>query len=92
MSYPLDAKCRGQAVEQYVLDEPRTAHHCHEDDRDARAAKLCAGCPVIPECAARALITRDSGIVRAGLWLGSRAAPTKRTTAQLVELAQLVPV
>lgn len=48
-------------------------------DRAVRAATLCAGCPVIEQCAAQALAEQPTGVVMAGMcmpsyrpWKGNR--------------------
>lgn len=61
------AKCRGDDVARYVLDED--PHYVHPSERESRASALCAGCPVKRECASAALANDDWGVVRAGLWL-----------------------
>ena len=56
--------------------------------RAAVAASYCAGCPVKPECAAEALATRSTGVVRAGVFIPATAAthvsPSKRLQLQSI--------
>lgn len=40
-------------------------------DRDMRAAELCAGCPVIEQCAAQALAEQPIGVIMAGMAMPS---------------------
>ncbi|QNE90273.1 WhiB family transcriptional regulator [Corynebacterium incognita] len=49
--------------EQFDLDGTK--------DKQLTAEKLCAGCPVLQDCAIDALANGDVGVVRAGVWIPS---------------------
>ena len=59
------AQCLGQDPELWDLGY----HPGSFDEKAVRAAELCAGCPVMCECAADALEPLSIGMVRAGIWV-----------------------
>lgn len=61
------AKCAGDELAKYSLDE--APYFVEPHHRAEAAAALCAGCPVMEDCAADALLHHDRGVVRAGEWL-----------------------
>lgn len=64
--------------------------HVRGDQRVTAARRYCAGCPVVAECAADALTFRDTGIIRAGVWLPQYDDRTalKRARARLAVIAE----
>lgn len=56
--------------------------------RPSVAARYCAGCPVMAECAAEALSTRSTGVVRAGIFIPATSSsylhPSKRRVLQSI--------
>lgn len=75
MSQPwhTQAKCAGDDLDRYVLDDG--PHWVINRDRDETARELCAGCPVATECLTEALADGDHGVVRGGQWLTNRHTP-----------------
>lgn len=55
------AKCFGTPIEEMTLDGM--------PQKQRRAEKLCAGCPVLQECAIDVLHFQDRGIVRAATYI-----------------------
>lgn len=61
------AKCKGADPRLYELAHLRT--NAATAVRKSTAAALCAGCPVLRDCAADAYIHEDIGVVRGGVFL-----------------------
>lgn len=61
------AKCLGTNPGMYELDQWGVT----EEQKQATARELCAGCIVTAECAADSLRHRDQTIVRGGVWIPS---------------------
>ena len=59
------AKCSGT--------DPRRFEPGRGYDKQKTAARLCAGCPVIQECAQDALHYRDQGVIRAATFIPNHA-------------------
>lgn len=86
------AACQGRDLSEATLE------HVSTHGRTAIAREYCYGCPVIAECAADAVECRDSGIVRAGVWIAqntSGAAKARRALRYIADghipLSLLVP-
>lgn len=62
------AKCLGTVTPGNDPFEPGRGH-----DRKKIATKLCAGCPVMLECAQDALHYRDQGVIRAATFIPNHA-------------------
>lgn len=60
------AKCKGADPRLYELAHLRTNATAV---RKSTSAALCAGCPVLRDCAADAYIHEDIGVVRGGVFL-----------------------
>jgi WhiB family redox-sensing transcriptional regulator len=73
--WQLRGACRGRDSSQFFRpdDEPGPAHTHRESDAKA----LCATCPVRPECAAHALVTREPY----GVWGGFSSRERMRLLA-----------
>lgn len=71
MSWHSDAKCAGDTLTTYVLDQGPGKVVAHQ--RDVTAARLCTGCPVARDCLAEARQYGDVGVVRGGRWLNQPA-------------------
>lgn len=73
----------------HLFDAETLAYVYHPADRPAAARALCAGCPVIRECAADSIDPLAVGVVRAGLLLGPNhtGAPGRETRAALTAIA-----
>lgn len=57
------------------------------NDRPAVARWYCSECLVTRECAANALGTRDTGVVRGGVWLQDAGTQTKLARQRLRRVA-----
>lgn len=53
--------------------DPRKFDPVGRPHKNRIAAKLCAGCPVIAQCAQDALHYQDEGIIRAATWIPSHS-------------------
>ena len=62
--WQLRGACRGADPDLFFHPEGERGAARH--DRDALALAVCAGCPVVPECAAHALVVREPY----GVWGG----------------------
>lgn len=58
------------------------------NERNAVARWYCMGCPVVKECAVDALKYRDTGVVRAGVWLQSAGNQTPAARRRLQKVVQ----
>ena len=85
MHWQEKAKCSGQPLERFVLDEG--PGKVPSGDRDAAAEAACRGCPVAAVCAAEALEFSDVGVVRGGVWIpGVGMAGARRARGRLREV------
>ena len=87
VAWTAHAKCVD--MPPHLFDAEALAYAHYPDDRAAAAIALCAGCPVIRECAADAMDPLAVGVVRAGLLLGPNhtGAPGRETRARLAAIA-----
>ena len=60
--------------------------------RDRHAAKVCAGCPVMAECARHALYLRAEGMIRAGLCIPIHAEDAHRMPAVVARLEHIAGI
>lgn len=68
-----EAKCAGDDIERYSTDRLGTGPGVQ-----AKARKLCAGCPVMRECAIDALRFDTRGVVRGGFAFSEDATKVNR--------------
>lgn len=88
MSWVDSAQCSGDDPAKYVLNAP--PFFVRVAKREQTAWALCRDCPVRRECAEDALIHRDIGVVRGGVWLdaGKKGSYlTKTAKRQLIAAA-----
>lgn len=75
------AKCRGTDPDEFDL--------VRRTGKQQIAAALCAGCPVIRECAQDVLHYRDTGMVRAGTYLPDHAGDAHRLPPLIARLERI---
>lgn len=87
------ALCAGRNPRLYETDGYRN-NRVMKSDRVERARNLCAGCPVVQECAADALEPLAVATIRAGVWIDAVVLGRNRKAvkAQLQAVALGVPV
>lgn len=82
------AMCYGRNPRLYETDGYRNSRVL-KSDRAERARNLCAGCPVIRECAAEAIEPIAVATIRAGVWIDATVLgrDRKAVKAQLQAVA-----
>ena len=68
-----DGKCVTERIPEHQFDVDARGYKGLAAQREAR--RLCAGCPVMKDCAGDALLTGDSGVVRGGVALNTNLGP-----------------
>lgn len=86
LEWTKQAKCVGMDPE--LFDITVTHHLTDAVTKQAIAEDLCAGCPVMPECAADALETRSFEIVRAATHCPPQGQGRKESIARLARIAR----
>lgn len=68
-----NAKCAN--TNPHALDDPYdlSGRRYNNTNRQALAHKLCAGCPVLTDCAQLAINHDTMGVVMAGVWIDERS-------------------
>lgn len=88
------AICNGRNPRLYETDGYRNSRVL-KSERAERARNLCAGCPVIRECAAEAIEPIAVATIRAGVWIDAivlgRDRRAVKAQLQAVALARPVP-
>lgn len=84
------AQCLGTDPEAFDLTSSKelTERYGEELTRDQVAELLCAGCPVMAECAAEALLPLAVGTVRAGVWIPQVKASKPRARARALLMSK----
>lgn len=80
-------KCVGMEPEMFDLSEG--PYMVPPPERERIAKRLCRGCPVMRECAADAIVHRDVGVVRAGVWISNNRC-SKRNSRSIRALEAVV--
>lgn len=75
------ALCLGRDPRMYELEQFR-------GDREKYARGACAGCEVVKECAADALVPLAVGTVRGGVWVAPESRHRRKVRQRLLEAAR----